>query len=1547
MFKVSKQNTLLLALALLVSTLTVYPDIDPKYKEEGKKDGAKVQRQARGYFDLQQNSISNLQFYTTNYGIFGLNIGQGNGGGYWPRGSLNQYIFGGGIWFGAQKYRPNTDILRKYVEVTYNPNNGRSWMVPGRISEGDEAELNEVTKYRTYFSTDFRKNDGVAINSNDGENWPVWDASTRDEDTLKVDRYFGYYIQDNKDRNLDIYKKGPAFISGEDIFCTYKDTDLNYYDGGFAIRKEQGYPLGIQYEQTIYSWGFGDYKDFVFLSYNLINMSPDTLWECWMSPVMDVDIARAPLTTSGAANDRVSYYFSDTTLNLAYQWTNGDRGEAGNGFGYLGFDFLESPAVIEDRDSEGNLIVTDSTSFVRRDSAFYDNSLQLGLVTFRNWSITDDKLEDEVRYNYMNEGVLDGDTGPGDKRFLMATGPFNMRPNDTVRVVVGIILASPSVKADADGSEEDAAGLVARDKFAQTVYDNNFRAPVPPERAIITSWEPLNHGVKIKWDSTSELSIDDIEDGLDFLGYRLYRARRPNLDTFDVDEVFADRDYPGGKGPFGWKQIAEWSLPTPYRKSIYRSGEPNAAEDVNNPFIDSLRVVGPVWDAQNNRLDTNAIRVMKVGKGVVLYPDSVVAYTTKQPGFLFSNIRNQVPPVISSIDTSILNQPWGPYYDTLYNKINDETYRSFLHYDEGRRTELLDSVFVGILKIDPALQPYNPMYFRRVAMSITRSYYDKLIDDGFNGIIYTKRQKDTVVLNEDGTPQLDEFGNEIRDTFDVFVPPIDSVYFLNTLRPSSSGGFVVDAFVPRSQNTFMSDTSHINEVLDSVYSFIKQKKAVMDFPQFEGSDKVRQGIVPAYMDRITNGRQFVDIGDDNRDGDIAFNEDPKVTEMLINNIPYYYKLLAYDEGDFVDPTPSKLNDGFDGLSNFAETSPRASKVIENLDFEITYVDSNRIGGLYNFNFFAIDQDRAYQNFNGHELELEFQPYWNLSTITFSRGGEEGTDFDFGLYSRQLVLRDLTTGEELFNGRTWLEAQPCRISFREGFTENGASWVLTDTLIYDEVSGELVTFGLPRERDIDVRQGTFTTGNFDEAGFCYSPAMNPPAYGAIGFNFDFYLEQYAGMYRPDSTTGKFEGVDASTLLTFIDVPTPSSKRILTTQMVDYTFYNREFNTIQGEPLYGSFNNGPAQYLVEFLPGGDTTMTLTYENGLRTATFDVPYLNLRVTNLVNMERPSETGSPIIVDYPGEVPHMFIDTVPERPIFAQASEDAFLYERNERYYPDPRNLPFHGISTNEFIDKYNIAAYGWINGRQSSSGLDLPKQAARPSSGALRNKEKTFTGFQGKYFLTSLSREMNPQGVPDTLDFTHLVNASGVFFALDYANKGLPFPKETIIKWLRDKDYTYGPDFEAGDKVMLNTYGGALGLPLPGAKVRVRIGKEEEEEKKYTDDMMDEIKVVPNPYYISHQGQKSPYDAKLYITRLPKRATINIYTITGDLIQTIEHDEYTAPEPDRQSIEVWNLLTKNGLRSQSQTLVAHITTPEGTETLQKFTIVVGGFRLITETD
>jgi 2-oxoisovalerate dehydrogenase E1 component len=165
----------------------------------------------------------------------------------------------------------------------------------------------------------------------------------------------------------------------------------------------------------------------------------------------------------------------------------------------------------------------------------------------------------------------------------------------------------------------------------------------------------------------------------------------------------------------------------------------------------------------------------------------------------------------------------------------------------------------------------------------------------------------------------------------------------------------------------------------------------------------------------------------------------------------------------------------------------------------------------------------------------------------------------------------------------------------------------------------------------------------------------------------------------------------------------------------------------------------------------------------------------------------------------------------------------------------------------------------------------------------------------------------------------------------------------------------DFIVGTANGMSRYNDKIRIVIEGAEFAdyfwpameqyVECSQHDQEEEEYTDDMMDDIKIVPNPFYLTSQAQVSPYENKIFITKLPRKATIDIYTINGDHIETINHDEYSSSEPDKVAVEIWDMLTKNGFRVQSQVLVAVITGPDGAQTVQQFTVVVGPFRIQPE--
>lgn len=111
----------------------------------------------------------------------------------------------------------------------------------------------------------------------------------------------------------------------------------------------------------------------------------------------------------------------------------------------------------------------------------------------------------------------------------------------------------------------------------------------------------------------------------------------------------------------------------------------------------------------------------------------------------------------------------------------------------------------------------------------------------------------------------------------------------------------------------------------------------------------------------------------------------------------------------------------------------------------------------------------------------------------------------------------------------------------------------------------------------------------------------------------------------------------------------------------------------------------------------------------------------------------------------------------------------------------------------------------------------------------------------------------------------------------------------------------------------------------------------EQKMAREQMSEIKVVPNPYrgYASFEA-KSIYDQGraprlLQFTHLPKECTIRIYTINGELVDTIEHRSDLANGTAR-----WDMLTKDNLAISYGIYIYHIDAPGVGEKVGKFAVI-----------
>ncbi len=88
------------------------------------------------------------------------------------------------------------------------------------------------------------------------------------------------------------------------------------------------------------------------------------------------------------------------------------------------------------------------------------------------------------------------------------------------------------------------------------------------------------------------------------------------------------------------------------------------------------------------------------------------------------------------------------------------------------------------------------------------------------------------------------------------------------------------------------------------------------------------------------------------------------------------------------------------------------------------------------------------------------------------------------------------------------------------------------------------------------------------------------------------------------------------------------------------------------------------------------------------------------------------------------------------------------------------------------------------------------------------------------------------------------------------------------------------------------------------------------------LDKIRVVPDPYIVHASWETSKYERKLQFTHLPEICTIRIYTLSGDLVNTVEHS-------DGSGTADWNMLSRDGLDISPGVYLYHIESSVGSRT------------------
>lgn len=245
---------------------------------------------------LSKTNIRDLQYIYGRYEIPLTNDGRFGwdpeynvpGGGRWPRGTNDGYIFGAGIWIGAQIENV------KHVTVGYNPTNIQTEMVPGAPGS-DPNNQNEIVLISTNYPN-------AAL--------PPWPR--------------GYGEAGN-----------PITVSQMDSWAQCNDLDA-------SKQFEAGTPLGVHLITETFSWSssFRDVQDIAIIRYTIKNVNPDQRkWtNAYIGFAMDADIGDPTNDLTGS--------FKELNLGFTYSAPELTSLEQGLAYppGYVGIKFLDGPS---------------------------------------------------------------------------------------------------------------------------------------------------------------------------------------------------------------------------------------------------------------------------------------------------------------------------------------------------------------------------------------------------------------------------------------------------------------------------------------------------------------------------------------------------------------------------------------------------------------------------------------------------------------------------------------------------------------------------------------------------------------------------------------------------------------------------------------------------------------------------------------------------------------------------------------------------------------------------------------------------------------------------------------------------------------------------------------------------------------------------------------------------------------------------------------------------------------------------------------------------
>ncbi|MGH7596502.1 MAG: hypothetical protein ACREOI_09120, partial [bacterium] len=495
--------SILLILALWLTSATTATAKEPDYKKYRKREPLDKTASVEAITPFDGNRIYN--YIANNGDLVTDNVG-GKSGFYWPstpRTSRDQSEadlrgehtadYSSGLWIAGLVNGEARSAI-----VVYS-----SEYIAGKILPNGERDEATLPKYRVY---KIMKGDGPGVK--DWDEWPQEDGAPVNADGT------------------------PKLIGDQTLWFVMNDLDSARHQG--PINGSD--PIGLEVQTTVFGFNRTDpLGDVMFVKWLIINKGAADLDSAFVGLWDDPDLGYSGDDLIGC----------DIALGLGFCY-NGDTYDEkfGKHPPALGFDFLQGPEA--PKGSGHFLKMTAFSKFTcgGLGCEFPENVPEVLNTLSGRWANGNPFIDPTTSQvtKFINSGdpvTRQGwlDLWPGDRYFLMSSGPFTLAVGDTREVVGAKIIAPGSNPINA------VTALRFYDAFAQTAYDRKFEAiDAPAPRVEVRR---LNQEIVLTWLEGHEAGESFTRSGYQFQGYCVYQGASPNgpftpIAVFDVIDGIQD-----------------------------------------------------------------------------------------------------------------------------------------------------------------------------------------------------------------------------------------------------------------------------------------------------------------------------------------------------------------------------------------------------------------------------------------------------------------------------------------------------------------------------------------------------------------------------------------------------------------------------------------------------------------------------------------------------------------------------------------------------------------------------------------------------------------------------------------------------------------------------------------------------------------------------------------------------------------------------------------------------------------------------------------------